>query len=130
MIMAARKIPAPAINPETKPFWDAAAAGQLLVKKCLACGEVHFYPRSLCPFCHSDRTEWKKAGGQGTIYSYSVMRRAPEPYAIAYVTLDEGPTMLTNIVDCDLDAIRIGAAVRLVWQASEGGPPVPMFTLA
>ena len=56
------------------------------------------------------------------------MRRAPVPYAIAYVTLDEGPTMMTNIVDCDLDKIKIGQAVRLVFKPSEGGPPVPMFT--
>ena len=128
--MAERKISAPAINPETKPFWDAAAKGQLTIKKCLACGELHHYPRSLCPFCHSDRTEWLAASGQGTIYSFSVMRRAPEPFAIAYVTLAEGPRMLTNIVDCSFDDIAIGKAVKLVWKPSEGGPAVPMFTLA
>ena len=58
------------------------------------------------------------------------MRRAPEPYAIAYVTLAEGPTMMTNIVDCDFDDIKIGKPVKLVCKPSEGGPPVPMFTLA
>jgi uncharacterized OB-fold protein len=129
-MMAERNIPAPAINPETKPFWDAAGEGRLLVKKCLECGEAHFYPRSICPFCHSDRTEWLQSSGRGTIYSYSVMRRAPEPHAIAYVTLEEGPRMLTNLVDCDFAAIAIGKAVRLVWRPSDGGPPVPMFTLA
>jgi hypothetical protein len=128
--MAERKISPPAINPETKPFWDAAAKGQLLVKKCLACGELHYYPRSLCPFCHSDRTEWQAASGKGAIYSFSVMRRAPEPFAIAYVTLEEGPKVLTNIVDCGFDDIAIGKAVKLVWKPSEGGPAVPMFTLA
>jgi uncharacterized OB-fold protein len=56
------------------------------------------------------------------------MRRVPVPYALAYVTLDEGVTMMTNIVDCDLDKIKIGQAVRLVFKPSEGGPPVPMFT--
>ncbi|MGH7072857.1 MAG: Zn-ribbon domain-containing OB-fold protein [Stellaceae bacterium] len=130
MMATARKIPAPAINAETKPFWDAAANGQLLVKKCLACGEVHYYPRTICPFCHSDRTEWLAASGQGTIYSYSVMRRAAEPYAIAYVALEEGATVLTNIVGCPFDEIAIGKAVRVVFTPSEGGPPVPMFTLA
>jgi uncharacterized OB-fold protein len=58
------------------------------------------------------------------------MRRAPVPYALAYVTLDEGVTMMTNIVDCDLDAIRIGQSVRVVFKATEDGPPVPMFTPA
>ena len=58
------------------------------------------------------------------------MRRVPEPYAIAYVTLEEGPTMLTNLVDCDFEEIRIGQAVRVVFKPSEGGPPVPVFTVA
>jgi uncharacterized OB-fold protein len=125
-----RKIAAPAVNIETQPFWDATAQGKLLIKKCTACGEPHFYPRGHCPFCFSDKTEWVEASGNGTIYTYSVMRRAPVPYAIAYVTLAEGPTMMTNIVDCDLDSIKIGQAVRLVFRPSEGGAPVPMFTPA
>src|SRR5437867_12759214 len=121
-----RKIPAPPVSPETQPFWEAAAAGRLLLKHCLACGQPHHYPRSICPFCGSERTEWTDASGRGTVYSYSVFRRAPIPYAIAYVTLDEGPTMMTNLVDCDLDAIRIGQAVRVVFKPTEDGPPVPM----
>jgi uncharacterized protein len=125
--MADRKIPAPQPNPETVPFWEAASRGELLLKKCTACGETHYYPRSICPFCFSDQTDWIKASGDGVIYSYSVMRRVEVPYAIAYVTLAEGPSMLTNIVDCDLDAIRIGQKVTLTWKPSEGGPPVPMF---
>jgi uncharacterized OB-fold protein len=122
-----RKIPAPEINPETKPFWDAAAQGRLLVKKCVTCGQMHFYPRAICPFCFSDKTEWVTASGRGTVYSYSVMRRVPIPYALAYVTLEEGVSMMTNIVDCDLDAIRIGQPVTVAFKPSEGGPPVPMF---
>jgi len=125
-----RTIPAPPVSPETRPFWEAAAAGRLLIKRCAACGERHSYPRSICPFCGSDRTEWQEASGKATIYSYSVMRRVPVPYAIAYVTLAEGVTMMTNIVDCDLDAIRIGQEVKVVFRPTEGGPPVPMFAPA
>src|SRR5213594_790498 len=77
-----------------------------------------------------DATEWRPASGRGRIYTYSVMRRVPEPYVIAYVTLEEGPTMMTNIVDCDLDSVRIGQALRVVFKPSEGGPPVPMFAPA
>ena len=127
MATAERKIPAPPANPETKAFWDGAARGELLIKRCRACGRVHYYPRALCPFCGSDATEWQRASGSGTVYSYSVMRRTEVPYAIAYVTLEEGVTMMTNIVDCDLDAIRIGQAVTVTFKPSEGGPPVPMF---
>jgi uncharacterized OB-fold protein len=125
-----RKIQAPVPNLETKAFWDACAQGKLMLGKCNACGKVHYYPRVRCPFCFSDNTGLQQASGQGEIYTYSVMRRASVPYAIAYVTLSEGPRMMTNIVDCDLDAIRIGQAVQLVFKESEGGPPVPMFTPA
>jgi uncharacterized OB-fold protein len=128
MSTKARTIPAPTVGPDTQPFWDAAAAGKLLVKHCAACGECHHYPRAICPFCGSDRTDWREASGRGTVYSYSVFRRAPVPYAIAYVTLDEGPTMMTNLVDCDLDAIRIGQPVQVVFTPTDGGPPVPTFT--
>jgi uncharacterized OB-fold protein len=125
-----RSIPAPPVSAETKPFWDAAAAGRLLLKRCEACGEPHYYPRAICPFCGSDRTTWLEASGGGAIYSYSVFRRAPVPYAIAYVTLDEGPTMMTNIVDADLDALRIGQRVRVRFTPTDGGPPVPTFAPA
>ena len=125
-----RKIPAPQPNPETKEFWDAAAQGKLLLKKCLSCGELHYYPRAICPFCFSADTQWQEASGTGTIYSYSVMRRAPVPYVIAYVTLAEGVTMMTNIVDCDLDSVRIGQRVKLAFRPSDGGPPVLMFAPA
>ena len=122
-----RKIPAPPTNPEIQPFMEAAVAGRLLIKRCTACNQPHYYPRTICPFCQSDRTEWQQASGRGTIYSFSVMRRVPAPYALAYVTLDEGVTMMTNIVDCDLDAIRIGQAVQVVFKPTDGGAPVPMF---
>ncbi|GGG19269.1 DNA-binding protein [Caldovatus sediminis] len=129
--MADRKIPAPGVNPETEPFWTAAREGRFLVKGCASCGKNHWYPRAICPFCFSDRTEWRPASGRGVIYSLSVMKRAPEPYVMAYVTLEEGPTMMTNIVDCDFDALKIGQKVKLVFKPTEGdGPPFPMFTPA
>lgn len=123
-----RTFPAPQPNPETKAFWDAAAQGKFQLKHCRACGQAHYYPRALCPFCDNDSTEWVTAAGAGTIYSYSVMRRAEVPFAIAYVTLDEGVTMLTNLVGCDFDALRIGQRVRVVFTPTDGGPPVPTFT--
>lgn len=126
-----RKIPAPAVNPENKAFFDATAVGKLVLKFCAACKEFHHYPRALCPHCFSDKTEWRDAKGTGTIHTYSVLRRGvPMPYCIAYVTLDEGVSMMTNIVDCDLDAVRIGQKVKVVFKPTEGGPPVPMFTPA
>ena len=121
-------IPSPAVNPENKPFFDAAREGRLLIKRCLACGEHHYYPRAHCPFCGSPRTEWIDSCGRGRIYSFSVMRRVAEPYAIAYVTLDEGVSMLTNLVDCDFERLKIGAPVRVVFRSAADGEAIPMFT--
>jgi uncharacterized OB-fold protein len=126
---AKRSIPAPLVNAENRPYFEAAALGRLLVKRCAACGEFHFYPRAICPHCFSERTEWREAAGTGTIYSYSVMRHGV-PFAISYVTLDEGVTMLANVVDCDLDALRIGQKVRVVFRPTDGEAVVPMFTPA
>ena len=109
-------------NAENKPFFDAAREGRLVIGQCKACRQVHYYPRAVCPFCAAE-TSLIPAKGTGKIYSYSVMRRVEKPFAIAYVTLDEGVTMLTNLVDCDFDRLAIGAAVRVVFKDS-----IPMFT--
>src|SRR5579864_462970 len=122
-----RSIPSPIVNVETEPFWTAARERRFVVPTCGACGKTHWYPRAVCPFCGAGKIEWRAASGHGTIYSFSVMRRANEPYAIAYVTLAEGPTMLTNIVDCDFDALHVGQPVRVAFAETENGPPVPMF---
>lgn len=112
----------------TEPYWNAAKQGVLRIKRCTACSKVHFYPRALCPYCLSD-TEWIDASGLGTIYSVTVTRKAgPIAYALAYVTLDEGVSMLTNIVDCDLDTLRIGDRVKLCFKPADGENRVPMFT--
>src|SRR5690606_28201531 len=125
----ARPGAAPLLNAELKPSFDAAAEGKLLVRRCRDCGEAHFYPRSICPHCFSERTEWQASAGAGTVYSYSVMR-VGGPFVIAYVTLDEGPTMLTNIVDCDPESVRIGQRVRVVFRPTDGDSVVPMFAPA
>jgi hypothetical protein len=122
-----RRIPAPAINNESRPFWDAAREGRFLIKRCRACGQAHWYPRLNCPFCFSDNTVWEQSPGAGVIYTFSVMHHSSAPYAIGYVTLDEGPAVLTNFVDCDLGSLRIGQRVKVKFQDTEGGPPVPVF---
>lgn len=125
-----RALAPPIVDTATQPYWSAARQGVLKLRRCTECHRPHFYPRPLCPFCLGD-TEWVDAAGTGTIYSVSVTRRAgPIPYAIAYVTLDEGVSMLTNIVDCDLDTLHIGQRVKVCFKPSEGGGAIPMFTPA
>jgi len=127
--MADRKLAAIPETSDSAEFLVGARAGKLLIRRCTACHQVHWYPRPVCPFCFGN-TEWEAASGDGVIYSYSVLRRAPVPYAMAYVTLAEGPTMMTNLVGCDFDGLRIGQKVRVAFTEAEGGGPVPTFTPA
>jgi hypothetical protein len=133
MAYVARKsqfVGTPETNPETKPFFDGAAAGKLMIRRCISCKKAHWYPRELCPFCFGN-CEWEQASGQAKIYTFSVMERANPPYAIGYVTLAEGPSLLTNFVETDLGALKIGMDVTVTFVKTEGdGPALPFFTPA
>lgn len=123
-----RKMRDPALNPGDDAYFKAAGEGRLVIKKCKDCGKLHHYPRAICPHCFSQNLEWVQAKGTGEIYTFSVTRRGgPVPYAIGYVTLDEGPKMMTNIVNCDLDAIKIGMKVKVCFVKSENGTALPVF---
>jgi uncharacterized OB-fold protein len=124
-----RPIPSPAVSIETKPFWDAAAEGRFLIKRCTACEKPFWYPRNMCPHCMSSATEWVESPGEGVVYTFSIMRRSPTgPYALGYVTLDEGPAVLTNFVDVTPEDLKIGMRVKVKFQPTEGGgPPAPVF---
>lgn len=126
--------PAPSVSPETERFWEATADDTLLVRRCTDCGAVHHPPRAICPDCHSEDTEWAEASGRGTVYTYSVVRQnwgpfgEATPYVFAYVELAEGPRLLTNVVDADIDTLEIGQAVKAVFDATGEGPKLPRFT--
>lgn len=122
-----RIYPDPAINMETGAYWQGCSDGKLLLKRCDDCQEVHFYPRAICPRCFSDNTSWFQASGRGRIYSYSVTRRAKPPFAIAYVRLEEGVTMLSNIVEADFDTLAVNQPVEVTFVTSEGGQALPVF---
>jgi uncharacterized OB-fold protein len=123
-----RPLSAPMVDASTETFWAATREGRLMSRRCNSCGKLHWYPRPICPMCQGD-TEWENLSGLGVIYSVSVTRRAgPIAYAIAYVTLDEGITVLSNIVDCDLDTVHISQRVKVVFKPAESDQMVPMFT--
>lgn len=128
--------PVPTVNPETERFWDAAANEQFLVQECQSCGLVYFYPRSHCPECFSPDVDWLESTGDGVVYSYSVAPNVvgwPEdelPLVVAYVELDEGPRVLSNIIDCDPDDVTVGSRVHVDFVGtSEDGIGIPVFTL-
>ena len=112
-----------------EPYWRAAGEGRLLLSECRACGRTYYYPRPICPFCMSADTTWREASGAGTIYAWSCERRASPAYVIAFVTLAEGPTIMTSIVSCDPDAIAVGDTVKLLFEERDG-QPVPVFAPA
>jgi uncharacterized OB-fold protein len=94
----------PRPTPETQPFWDGCARGELLVQRCRACERWYFPPRPFCPRCWSDDVEWRAVSGRGTLHSYVINHRpapgfeADTPYAIAVVQLEEGPRLLSNVL--------------------------------
>jgi uncharacterized OB-fold protein len=109
------------VTPETAPFWSGAAEGRLLLNRCADCGLTYYYPRSHCPDCLSDEVAWVEASGAGEIYSYtvtSVVERWPDEYlplVSAYVELEEGPRVLTAVVNCDADEIAVGTPVEVTF---------------
>lgn len=128
-----RSIPAPILGEESDAFWEAAREERLLVGHCNACGAAHYHPRRICPHCHAADVTMREAAGTGEIYSFSVMRRTEKLFAIAYVALDEGVTMMTNLVDCDLDALSIGQRVQVRFVETRPDPDggvwkAPCFT--
>lgn len=117
-------------TPGSEPYWEAANAGKLLLGYCKPCGKSYYYPRGVCPSCLSTDVEMRESKGTGTIYTYSVMRPAKPVYVIAYVTLDEGVSMMTNIVDTDPETVKIGQKVKVVFKPREDGTKIPCFTPA
>ncbi|MBX7161470.1 MAG: Zn-ribbon domain-containing OB-fold protein [Acidimicrobiia bacterium] len=130
--VASSALPEP--DPDTEAYWDAAADGRLLLRRCRGCGEHHFYPRPFCPHCWSDDVEWVEASGRATLYTFSIVRRNdlppwPErvPYVPAVVDLAEGPRMMTNVVGCDPDDVRIDMDLVLDFRDEDDGVRVPVF---
>lgn len=118
--------------PEAVPFWQAAAQGRLLIRQCASCNQPYYFPRPLCPFCMSDRTDWLEATGKGTLYSYTVARQGRAHSSTAIVELDEGPRLTVPIVDSDVHSLSVGQPVRVTFPPpADGGPSRPAFmTLA
>jgi uncharacterized OB-fold protein len=126
--------PAPTVGPEARPYWDATAEGRLVLPRCEDCNVLIWYPRGFGPACSSTRIAWVEASGRGTVYSYTVVHRGAmgpyrgaEPYVLAYVELEEGPRVLTNLVDCDPQAIGVGDAVEVVFVETGEGPSLVRF---
>ena len=120
--------PYPQPDDVTQPFWDGISEGRLRLQRCGRCGRHVFYPRAVCPHCSSADLEWVDASGRGSLYSFSVVHRAPPgfeaPYAVALVDLAEGVRMMAGLVDVAIDGLEPGQALEV---AIQGDPALPYF---
>lgn len=127
--------PRPTPSPTTQAFWDATADERFLLQRCPRCKSAQFYPKATCTTCGSADLDWEAASGQGTLYTFTVARRAThpafegaEPYVIAIVELAEGPRVTGNLVDCAVDDVRVGMAVELGWDEPDAdGIRLPLW---
>ncbi|MER6912386.1 Zn-ribbon domain-containing OB-fold protein [Streptomyces sp. NPDC000594] len=124
----------PEIDDFTRPYWDAAAEGRLLVRRCRDCRRAHHYPREFCPRCWSARCEWETASGRATLYTWSVVHRNDLepfslrlPYITAVVDLAEGPRMMTEIVECDAAGLRIAMPLEVTFRRAAPDIALPVF---
>ncbi len=125
--------PIPEPTPVTQPFWDGTKEHRLLLQRC-ANGHVFYYARTHCPECLSSEVSWMEASGRGTLYSYTVARRAQSPdfeedvpYIIAAITLEEGPRMTSLLVEADPDNVRIDGPVEVAWDDVSDELSMPYF---
>ncbi|GII78562.1 DNA-binding protein [Sphaerisporangium rufum] len=129
-----RPKPVPRPTPDTAPYWDGAAAGELRVPRCRPCGEAFLYPRPHCPVCSSDDIEWFTASGRATLHSYLIAHiPAPGfedevPYAVAVVELEEGPRLMSGIVEVpnDPEHLVLDMELEVVFDR-HGDVAVPKF---
>lgn len=125
--------PAPAVTPTTARFWAATAQGRFELQRCDACDVVIWFPRVNCPKCWSTDLAHFDATGLGTVYSHTIIRKVANdyktatPFVVAYVELDEGPRVLTNIVDCDVEAVKVGMRVQVVFHDTGQGNALYRF---
>jgi uncharacterized OB-fold protein len=127
-------------EPDTEPFWKATKRHELTYQTCDQDGTIIFPPRQHCSGCGSTQTTWRTSKGGGTVYSYSVVRQNRNPafkdlgaYAIAFVDLDEGFRMMSNIVGVDDPTrdIRVGMRVRVQWEDQpDSEVSLPLFAPA
>ena len=126
--------PAPAFDWETRFWWEGCARGELWLQRCAACGVLRHRPRAVCPACLSGEVAYERASGRGTVHTFTVTHqnhappfRGCTPYVLAYVELEEGPRLLTNVVGCEPDAVRVGMPVVVDFGEVHDEIAVPRF---
>jgi hypothetical protein len=134
-MMAEYRKPLPEITLESRPFWEGCRRGELLVQRCRSCGARQHYPRGVCGTCWSEELDWQRSSGRGTVYTFTVTHRTQArgfrdelPYVLAYVELEEGVQMMTNLVGCDPARVAIGMPVEVTFEKVTDDIAIPKFT--
>ena len=122
----------PAISSVTQPFWDATAQGRLMLPRCNGCGRHFFRPEVACTHCFATNWQWVQASGRGSLYSYSIVHKAPAPgfvvpLVLAVVELEEGPFVFSNLVACAQDEVHIGMSLQAQFDEVSPGIHLPRF---
>jgi uncharacterized OB-fold protein len=127
--------PLPEITAESRPFWEGCRRHELLLGRCRSCGAVQHYPRGVCARCWRDSIEWITSSGRGTVYTFTVTHRTQArgfrdelPYVLAWIELDEGVQVMSNIVGCDPAAVSIGMPVKVTFEDVNAEVSIPRFT--
>jgi uncharacterized protein len=126
--------PLPGVDEENKPFWEFCKQHELRVQKCEQCGKL-FYPSSMmCPSCQSMKSEWVKLSGKGRVYSFIKVRRATHPgfakevpYIAAIIETEEGPRLISNVIGCNADEVKIDMPVEVVFEDVTKEISLPKF---
>ena len=124
----------PRIDEESRGWFEGLARHELWLQRCGSCGTIRFHPRAVCTVCLSSEVAWERSSGRGTVYTFTVtfQNQAPGfreelPYVLAVVELGDGVRMLTNIVGCPPDAVRIGMPVEVVFEDVTPEVTLPKF---
>lgn len=124
----------PVATAETAEYWAGCRRHELLIQRCADCATYQFYPRLMCTTCTGRSLEWVRASGRGRVRSFTIVRRAvseayaPEvPYVVALIELDEGPTMMSNVVGCSAEQVRMDMPVEVVFEDWTSEVTVPKF---
>ena len=125
-------IPLPRPTELSRPHWDGCREGVLRVQRCRECQTYVFIPEPFCTECQSEELEWVESSGRGTLYSMTTVYRPqrPEfevPYTVAIVELEEGWHMLTNLVDCPPEEMRVGLPVEVTFRRMSEEVTLPLF---
>jgi uncharacterized protein len=124
----------PVPEPDSQPFWDALLSEELRIQRCTACGELRHPPQPMCPRCNDFEHEWALMSGRGSVFSYVVSHQAVHPslrertpFVTVLVELDEGPRLVSNLVDVPPDEVEIGMAVEVVFHRVDAEIVLPLF---